>query len=45
MDGTGGRVSIGDRAPDLVLPTVEGGDLRLRALEGRRVLLFCWASW
>jgi hypothetical protein len=27
-----------------VLPTVDGGDLRLRALE-RRVLLFCWASW
>jgi hypothetical protein len=45
MNEAYGRVSIGDRVPDLVLPTVDGGDLRLRALEGRRVLLFCWASW
>ena len=38
-------VAPGDRVPDLALPTVEGAVLRLRDLEGRRVLLFCWASW
>jgi hypothetical protein len=27
------------------LPTIEGGRLRLGDLAGRRVLLFCWASW
>jgi peroxiredoxin len=37
--------AAGDRVPDLTLPTVEGGVLRLRDLAGRRVLLFCWASW
>ena len=38
-------VALGDRIPDLALPTIDGGELRLRDLEGRRVLLFCWASW
>jgi hypothetical protein len=38
-------VAVSDRVPDLTLPTVEGGVLRLRDLEGRRALLFCWASW
>lgn len=30
---------------DVVLPTVEGGTLRLADLRGKHVLLFCWASW
>jgi len=38
-------LNIGDQLPDLRLPTVDGGMLRLRALAGRQVLLFCWASW
>jgi peroxiredoxin len=43
-DGWSGA-PVGERAPDLTLATLEGGRLRLRDLEGRRVLLFCWASW
>ncbi|MGH2351974.1 MAG: TlpA family protein disulfide reductase [Chloroflexota bacterium] len=43
--GQRSNLAIGERMPDLTLPTLEGGDLRLRDLEGRRVLLFCWASW
>jgi hypothetical protein len=30
---------------DIELPTIDGGRLRLGDLGGRRVLLFCWASW
>ena len=30
---------------DVALPTVDGATLRLGDLRGRRVLLFCWASW
>ncbi|MBI3974447.1 MAG: redoxin domain-containing protein [Chloroflexi bacterium] len=38
-------LAVGDRVPDVTLPTIDGATLSLRALEGRRVLLFCWASW
>ena len=30
---------------NLVLPKVDGGELRLLDLRGKQVLLFCWASW
>jgi peroxiredoxin Q/BCP len=40
-----GGLAVGAPAPDVTLPTVDGGALRLRDLRGRRVLLFCWASW
>ncbi len=36
---------IGRPLPDVTLPTLDGPPLRLRALRGKRVLLFCWASW
>jgi len=29
----------------VTLPTADGATLRLGDLRGRRVLLFCWASW
>jgi hypothetical protein len=37
--------AVGDRVPGLTLSTLDGGALRLSDLEGRRVLLYCWASW
>ena len=38
-------LTVGTPVPDLTLPTIDGGALRLGALRGRHVLLFCWASW
>jgi len=38
-------IGVGDPAPDLALPLLDGGELRLRDLRGKQVLLFCWASW
>jgi hypothetical protein len=37
---------IGDRMPDVVLPSVdESRAIRLSDFRGRRVLVFMWASW
>ena len=38
-------VRLGDRAPDWVLPRLDGGNLELRSLRGRKVLFFFWGSW
>ncbi len=38
-------VKIGDPAPDVVLLTLDGGELRLSDYRGKRILLFVWASW
>jgi hypothetical protein len=37
--------AIGADLADVTLPTIGGGSLRFGELRGRRVLLFCWASW
>ncbi len=39
------RVGIGDHLPHLTLPTVNGGEVRLKDYHGKRLALFCWASW
>lgn len=36
---------IGDRLPDLVLPTLDGPPTHLKEFVGTRLLLFVWASW
>ncbi len=36
---------VGDPLPDIILPRLDGGDLALRELRGRRRLLFFWGSW
>lgn len=40
-----GRALTTARAPDLVLPDVDGNPFRLSSLLGRKVLLVAWASW
>lgn len=41
----GGRALSDVQAPDLLLPDIRGGELNLRSLLGRKVLLVAWASW
>lgn len=38
-------LEVGDRAPDITLPTVAGGKVSLRDFHGKRAILFMWASW
>jgi peroxiredoxin len=37
--------TIGDPAPDLTLPDLDGTVVRLDSLRGRRLILFFWGSW
>jgi peroxiredoxin len=43
--GTTGIAGIGDPFPDVALPTLDGGELRVSSLRGKKVLLFMWGSW
>jgi hypothetical protein len=40
-----GRALNDAKAPELVLPDVEGKEFRLSSLRGQKVLLLAWASW
>ena len=39
------RGRTGDRLPDITLPLLDGGDLDLASLLGKKLLLFFWGSW
>lgn len=41
----GGSAMASAKAPDLVLPTLEGEPFELARLRGRKVLIAAWASW
>ena len=36
---------VGAKAPGVTLPTVDGTALSLSDLQGRKVVMFTWASW
>ncbi len=36
---------VGERSPDWTLPRLDGGELGLRELRGKKTLLFFWGSW
>ena len=36
---------VGGKAPGFTLPTVDGTALSLSDLQGRKVVMFTWASW
>jgi peroxiredoxin len=38
-------IGVGDHLPHLVLPTVDGSEVHLKEYHGRKLVLFCWASW
>jgi len=42
---SGGRALADVRAPDLVLPTLDGEPFELARLRGKKVLIAAWASW
>jgi peroxiredoxin len=37
--------AIGASLPDITLPRLDGGELRLGDVRGKRYLLFMWGSW
>ena len=43
--GTTGIAGIGNQFPDIALPTLDGGELHVSDLRGKKVLLFMWGSW
>ncbi len=38
-------MTVGEPLPALTLPVVDGGELNLADLRGRKTLLFFWGSW
>jgi peroxiredoxin len=43
--GTGGRVIRDARCPEIRLPDLDGHELSLASLGGRKLVLVAWASW
>ncbi len=37
--------AVGTPLPDIVLPRLDGSELTLAELRGKRLLLFFWGSW
>jgi peroxiredoxin len=48
-DDEGGHMTatatVGDSAPNLTLPSLEGTEVNLADFQGKRLLLFFWGSW
>ncbi|MEX2356174.1 MAG: redoxin family protein [Thermaerobacterales bacterium] len=38
-------IKIGEKMPSLKLPGLDGTEIDLASYQGRKVLLFVWASW
>ncbi len=38
-------LTVGQLIPDISLPTLNGDEINLSDLKGRKVILFMWASW
>ena len=38
-------LAVGDRMPDLSLPTLEGGLFNLRDCRDKKYIIYMWASW
>ncbi len=45
MQGAPSKPGPGDVAPDVALPSLDGGTIRLSDYRGTRLLVFMWASW
>jgi peroxiredoxin len=38
-------IELNERVPDIALPAIDGGEVRLGDYRGSRLILFAWASW
>jgi hypothetical protein len=38
-------LAAGERLPDVALPLLDGGELAVGDLRGKKLLLFFWGSW
>ncbi|MEZ4729858.1 MAG: redoxin family protein [Caldilineaceae bacterium] len=38
-------LQAGDKMPPLTLPTLTGASVDLQSLQGKKYILFMWASW
>ena len=38
-------LAIGEQVPDFKLKTLDGQELGVSAFSGKRLIVFCWASW
>lgn len=38
-------LSVGDKLPDLTFPSLDGEAINLRDYQGKKFILFMWASW
>ena len=36
---------VGDPSPDFTLPSLDGKEISLSSLRGRKTIVFMWASW
>jgi len=36
---------LGEQSPDWTLPLLDGGELALSSLRGKKTALFFWGSW
>lgn len=39
------EIGVGSRLPDVTLPSLDGDDVHLAELRGKRRLLYLWGSW
>lgn len=45
MHATATTPAVGQLAPDVALPLLNGGTVHLSDYRGKRLLMFMWASW
>ena len=38
-------IDVGDRIPDITLPSLPGEQVSLSSFRGKKHILFMWASW
>ena len=38
-------IGVGDHLPHLALPALDGASVNFEVFHGKRLVLFCWASW
>ncbi|NJN80856.1 MAG: redoxin domain-containing protein [Caldilineaceae bacterium] len=38
-------LKVGDRIADITLPDLDGNPVALGSLDGKKYILFMWASW